>query len=96
MIRLPEEKRDPKVLADACEKFARAIRIADEQLGHTRYIAGDRFTYGDIPLGLRVHRWHVLGLARETPSNIARWYTEIKARPAFNRYTANPAHHLEG
>jgi glutathione S-transferase len=96
LIRLPEEKRDPKVLAAACEKFARAIKIADEQLGRTRYIAGDRFTYGDIPLGLRVHRWHVLGLATETPPNIARWYAEIKARPAFNRYTADPRHHLEG
>ena len=96
LIRLPENKRDPKVLADACEKFARAIKIADDQLGRTRYIAGDRFTYGDIPLGLRVHRWHVLGLAQETPPNIARWYTEIKARPAFNVYTADPAHHLEG
>ena len=62
----------------------------------TRYIAGDRFSYGDIPLGLRVHRWHVLGLAQETPPNIARWYTEIKARLAFNVYTADPAHHLEG
>jgi len=96
LIRLPENQRDPRVLAKACEKFARAINIADEQLGRTRYIAGERFTYGDIPLGLRVHRWHVLGLARETPSNVARWYAEIKARPAFNVWTADPAHHLEG
>ena len=96
LIRLPEEKRDAGVLAQACAKFARAMNIADEQLARTRYIAGERFTYGDIPLGLRVHRWNVLGLARETPPNVARWYAEIKARPAFNKWTANPAHHLEG
>jgi glutathione S-transferase len=96
LIRLPAEKRNAAVLADACEKFARAIKIADDQLGRTRYIAGDRFTYGDIPLGLRVHRWHVLGLAQETPPNIARWYAEIQTRPGFNRYTADPAQHLEG
>ncbi len=96
LIRLPENKRDPLVLAKACEKFARALHIADEQLGRTRHIAGERFTYGDIALGLRVHRWHVLGLARETPPNIARWYAEIKTRAAFNRWTADPAHHLEG
>jgi glutathione S-transferase len=96
LIRLPEAQRDKNVLAQACEKFDRALKIADEQLGSTRYIAGDRFTYGDIPLGLRVHRWHVLGLANSTPPNIARWYAEIKARPGFNRYTAEPSHHLEG
>ncbi len=96
LIRLPENQRDPKILAKACEKFARALGIADAQLGHTRHITGERFTYGDIPLGLRVHRWHVLGLAQDVPPNIARWYAEIKARPAFNRWTADPAHHLEG
>ena len=96
LIRLPEQQRDGEVLARACAKFARAMGIADQQLARTRYITGERFTYGDIPLGLRVHRWHVLGLARETPSNIARWYAEIRARPAFNKWTAEPAHHLEG
>ena len=96
LIRLPQDQRDPQALAKACEKFTRAIRIADEQLARTRYIAGERFTYGDIALGLRVHRWHVLGLAREAPPNVARWYAQIKARPAFCRWTADPAHHLEG
>ena len=96
LIRLPENKRDPVVLQKACDKFARALRIADEQLGRTRFIASDQFTYGDIALGLRVHRWHVLGLADEVPRHIARWYAEIKARPAFNKWTADPAHHLEG
>jgi glutathione S-transferase len=96
LIRLPEHQRDPQVLAQACKKFERVLRIADEQLARTRYIAGERFTYGDIPLGVRVHRWHVLGLATETPPNIARWYAEIQARPGFNKWTADPAHHLEG
>ena len=84
------------MLQKACKKFERALQIADDQLARTRFITSDRFTYGDIALGLRVHRWHVLGLAREVPPHIARWYAEIKARPAFNKWTADPAHHLEG
>ena len=96
LIRLPENQRDPKILAAACAKFDRAIQIMEEQLGRTRYIAADQFTYGDIPLGVRIHRWHVLGLAKQTPPNIARWYAEIQARPGFKRYTAEPSYHLEG
>jgi glutathione S-transferase len=96
VIRLAADQRDPLVLQKACKKFARALQIADDQLARTRFITSDRFTYGDIALGLRVHRWHVLGLAREVPPHIARWYAEIKARPAFNKWTADPAHHLEG
>lgn len=96
LIRLPENQRDAQVLDTARKKFERAIRIADVQLGTTRYIAGDRFTYGDIPLGVRVHRWHVLGFERPPLPNLERWYAEIKGRPAFNVWTANPAYHLEG
>jgi glutathione S-transferase len=96
LIRLPENQRDASKLDQACQDFARAIRIAEEQLGRTRYIAGDRFTYGDIPLGIRVHRWRVFGLARPPLPNLERWYAEITVRPAFNKWTANPAHHLEG
>ena len=96
VIRLAADQRDLAVLQKACKKFERALQIADDQLARTRFITSDRFMYGDIALGLRVHRWHVLGLAREVPPYIARWYAEIKARPAFNKWTADPAHHLEG
>ena len=96
LIRLPEAQRDSKILANACAKFDRAIQIMEEQLGRTQFIAGEHFSYGDIPLGVRIHRWHVLGLAKQTPTNIARWYKEIRARPGFNAWTAEPSYHLEG
>ena len=96
LIRLPEAERDPHELDKAKKDFAKRIAIAEEQLGRTRYICGERFTYGDIPLGIRIHRWHVLGLAEGSFPNIARWYAEILARPAFKVWTADPANHLEG
>ncbi len=96
LIRLPEAERDPHELAKARQAFRNRIAIAEEQLGSTRFICGERFTYGDIPLGIRVHRWHVLGLAEGSFPNIARWYAEIVSRPAFKVWTADPANHLEG
>jgi glutathione S-transferase len=96
LIRLPEAQRDPRALAKARQAFQNRLRIAEEQLGRTRHICGERFTYGDIPLGIRVHRWHVLGLAAGTFPNVDRWYAEIAARPAFQVWTADPANHLEG
>ena len=96
LIRLPEAQRDPKELAKARRDFLRRLQIAEEQLGRTRYICGERVTYGDIPLGIRVHRWHVLGLAEGAFPNIGRWYAEIVARPAFKVWTADPVNHLEG
>ncbi len=96
LIRLPEAARDARELDRAQRDFLTRLQIAEDQLGRARYICGERFTYGDIALGLRVHRWHMLGLANAPLPNISRWYAEIQARPAFQVWTADPAHHLEG
>ena len=96
LVRLPERERDPKVLAQATQAFLKALGIVEEQLGRTRYIASDRFTYGDIPLGIRVHHWFLFGLDGPPLPNVRRWYAEITARPSFQVWTADPKHHVEG
>ena len=96
LVRLPQDERDVRVLEKARVAFLRALAIAEEQLGRTRYIAADSFTYGDIALGIRVHRWFLFELERPAMPHVERWYEEIRARPAFNQWTADPAHHLEG
>lgn len=96
LIRLPEAERSAGELEHARLAFVKRLAIMEAQLAHTRHICGERFTYGDIALGLRVHRWKIFGLQGPALPNIERWYGEISARPAFQVWTANPAHHLEG
>jgi glutathione S-transferase len=96
LIRLPENQRDPRAVDHACKSFHKALRIIDAQLAQTRFICGAQFTYGDIALGLRVHRWYLFNLASLPVPHVERWYGEIKARPAFQQWTADPANHLEG
>jgi glutathione S-transferase len=96
LVRLPEEKRDAQKLGHARLEFIRRLAIMEEQLGRTRYMCGERFTYGDIAPGLRVHRWRLFNLECPQFPNIERWYKEISSRPAFNVWTAAPEHHLDG
>lgn len=96
LVRLPEGERDAAKLERARQAFIRRLHIMEEQLGRTSYIAGERFTYGDIPLGLRVHRWSLFGLEQPPMPNIERWYGAVRERPAFQVWTADPAHHVEG
>ncbi len=96
LVRLPEHERDSARLERARQAFIRALSIAEDQLGRTRYIVGSRFTYGDIALGVRVHRWYLLPLERPKMPNLERWYADIRARPAFHKWTAPPEYHLEG
>ena len=96
LIRLPEDQRDAKKLETARQTFVKKLAIMEHELARNAYICGERFTYGDIALGLRMHRWRLFGLAGPPMPNIDRWYNAIVARPAFSVWTAQPEHHLEG
>lgn len=96
LIRLPEAERSAAVLEAARVAFVKRLQIMETQLAQTRHICGERFTYGDIALGLRVHRWKIFGLQGPQLPAVERWYREVSARPAFQVWTANPDHHLEG
>src|SRR6267154_2472895 len=52
LIRTPEEKRDMAAIKTSQEKTTAAMQIMDAQLAKTQYLAGDSFSYGDIPVGV--------------------------------------------
>jgi glutathione S-transferase len=83
MIRTPEDKRDMKAVAASKEKTIAAARMMDEQLGRTAFLAGDAFSYGDIPVGIMIYRYMQLIPERPPTKNLDRWYAAISARPAF-------------
>ena len=84
------------VLEGARQALLKPLRILDQQLGQTEFIAGDRFTMGDIPVGMRVHRWHLFDLETPPMANLRRWYDALRARPAFVEHIADPMLHLAG
>ena len=76
-IRFPEEQRDPKIVAASREQLIAAWGIVDGELGKTRYIAGDDWSMGDIPMTIRVHRWHLLQVDAPDFPNISRYYDDL-------------------
>ena len=88
LIRTPADKRDPKLIALHRDKTIAAARIMDEQLGRTAYLAGDAFSYGDIPVGIMIYRYVRLIPDRPSTPNLERWYAALEARPAFKTQVA--------
>ena len=86
LIRTPPEKRDLKAIEDGKAKCYAALKIMDAQLAKTRFIAGNDFSYGDIPIGPFSYRY--LRLVPDHPPlpNVVRWYAEICARRAFKQH----------
>ncbi len=96
LIRLPENQRDPAEVETARQDLIPRFQMIDEQLGRTRFIAGERFTMGDIPLGIRTHRWHLFDVERPAMANLSRWYDDIRKQRGFKAWIEDPANHLSG
>jgi glutathione S-transferase len=86
LIRTPPEKRDQTAIDAGKTKTTAAAQIMDEQLGRTRFMAGDAFSYGDIPVGVMIRRYMELVPERPKMANLERWFGEISARPAFKEH----------
>jgi glutathione S-transferase len=88
LIRTAPEKRDLAAIEESKKKSIAAMSIVDDQLGKTTYLAGDAFSYGDIPLGIVAYRFRQLVPDRPPLRNFERWYAAISARRAFKDHVA--------
>ena len=89
LIRTPAEKRDQAAIKNSQNKTAAAMQIADAQLAKTKFLAGDSFSYGDIPVGVMCYRYVQLVPDRPATSHLDRWYAEISSRKAFKEHVGS-------
>jgi glutathione S-transferase len=83
LIRTPAEKRDLAAIAASQAKTIEAMKMLDAQLGRTKFVAGENFSYGDIPVGIMAYRYWQLVPERPELPNLARWYKALQTRKAF-------------
>jgi len=88
LVRTPLEQRDPKAIEEGKLRTTAATEILNDQLAKTRYVAGDAFSYGDIPTAVLVRRYRALVPDRPAFKNVERWYAAIAVRPAFQEHVA--------
>jgi glutathione S-transferase len=89
LIRTPPEKRDHNAIAAGKTKTTEAAQMLEDQLAETQYLAGDSFSYGDIPVGIMAYRFMQLIPERPTMPHLDRWYAAISSRPAFKAQVAS-------
>jgi len=88
LVRTPPEKRDHAAIEESKKKTTAAIAILDTALAKTAYVAGDTFSYGDIPNIVMANRYRQLVPERPPLRNFERWYAAIAARQAFKDQVA--------
>jgi glutathione S-transferase len=90
LLRTPEAQRDRSVIASARVQVLDAARILDAHLEKQPYVAGDQFTWGDIPLGAAAHRFLNLPIERPEFKAIEAWYARLRQRAPFQKWIDLP------
>lgn len=85
LVRLKPEQRDMNAVKAAREKTAAALAILDRRLAKNNFVAGARFTMGDIPLGIATYRWFTMPIEREDLPALKGWYDRLGERAAFRK-----------
>jgi glutathione S-transferase len=88
LVRTPPEKRDHAAIEESKKKTTAAIGILDAELAKSAFVAGDAFSYGDIPAAVMANRYRQLVPERPPLRHFERWYAAISARQAFKDQVA--------
>lgn len=80
LVRTAPEQRDEAVIMHSINATLPLLALLDAHLASRAYMAGDKFTMADIPVGCEIHRWTALPIQRPALPNLERWYVSLTER----------------
>lgn len=90
LVRTPPDQRDQVAIAQGTERLVAAMRLLDGHLAQRRFVAGDRLTMGDVPVGCACWRYRGLEIARPELPHLDRWFGQLEQREAYQRHVMIP------
>ena len=94
-FRLPAHARNNELEIRSEKMLIDEFIIVENQLAKTRYIAGDCWSMGDIPISIRCHRFYLLDIPKPKMPNLESYYERIKKRVSFS-VIADKSLHIGG
>jgi glutathione S-transferase len=91
LIRTPPANRDATVISRAETLSLAAAQMLDARLSDRTFLAGESFSFGDIPAATTVHRWYALDIHHPELPNLQRWYDLMKQRRPFQEVVMTPS-----
>jgi glutathione S-transferase len=90
LVRTAPEERDLGRIDAAVESLKEIWSRLDVHLRGRHFVAGDRLTMGDIPVGTLCYRYHALRVDRAPLEHLEAWYERLTARAAFREHVMLP------
>lgn len=82
-VRTPASKRDDAAIARAVDRVKPLVLMLDKRLGRGPWLAGDDFTFADIPVGNLLYRYFTHEFDRAETPNLRAYYDRLCERPAY-------------
>jgi glutathione S-transferase len=89
-VRTEPALREQTRIAAMATSVGEILQILDAQLARHPYVAGDRLTMADIPIGPAIHRYLQLAVERPALPSIVAWHERLSDRPAFREHVMFP------
>jgi glutathione S-transferase len=87
LVRRNPEYRDSMEIERSLEEFTAQVRIIDAELSRSGgHICGPDFSLADIPIGLSIHRWRSLPVAKPSLVHVEGYYDRLCERDGFRRF----------
>jgi len=87
-VLLPEEQRDPAVVANAEAAIERPLGVLDAHVSDREYLLGGDFSIADLNLAGALTTAHIANFDISKFENAARWMSRCAGRPSFARARA--------
>ncbi len=90
LVRRQPPERDTQAIERGGQLCAQLMGVADTALLRSRWLSGEEFGMGDIPLGCIAYAWFSLPIERPDLPALEDWYDRLKSRSAYQRGVMTP------
>jgi len=90
LVRTEEKDRDYTKIAEMAKQSGDILKVLNEHLINNNFVAGDQFTFGDIPLGVLIHKYFVLILKGLTCLELKLGIKDLKSVQPFKEHAMQP------
>ena len=85
-VRTEPNLRDQSKINSLRDEAVIILKLLDEHLKKQKFVAGDYFTMGDIPLGCVVYRYFNVDVIRPKLPHLQGWYERLSRRPEYQKH----------
>lgn len=90
LVRTPEAERDHAAIEAAAGRLGGLWRRLDNHLASRSFVAGERFSMGDIPVGAACYRYLQLPIERPRLAALGAWYGRLQERAPYRAHVMLP------